>query len=176
MVKLIKFFAYFTFFIISLIYFTPKISTYYFLESYIKKHGIIISDEECSDTGYGLKIKHPTLSIKSIDGAKAKEIDINIFALYNKININDIYLSSMASSFMPLKVENAKLVYSIVDPLNVNGMAYGEFGEVNAKFDLTKMALTVKLAPSKLMLKKYKNTLRKFKKTKKGEYIYEKNI
>jgi len=176
MVKLMKFFAYFTFFIVSLIYFTPKISTYYFLENYIKKHGIIISGEECRDTGFSLKIDHPTLSLKSIDAAKAKDIDIKIFALYNKVNINNIYLSSMASAFMPLKIENAKLVYSIIDPLNVNGKAYGEFGEITAKFDLIKMAIVVKLTPSKLMLKKYKNTLRKFKKTKNGGYIYEKNI
>ena len=176
MVKLMKFFAYIAFFIFILIYFMPKISTYYFLENQLKKYDVIISGEELIDTGYSLKIKHGTVSIKAVDGAKVSDIDVQIYAFYNSVNINNIYLSSMASTFIPLKVEKANIVYSVIDPLNINAMAYGEFGEIRAKFDLLERILRVKLTPSKLMLKKYQKTLKNFKKSKKGEYIYEKNI
>ena len=176
MVKFMKFFAYLIFFSLSIMYFMPKISVYHFLENQLKKYEVIASSEELIDTGYGLKINHATVSLKSIDAAKIGEIDIKIFALYNSINVNNIYFSSMASTFIPLKIQSAHIVYSVIDPLNVNAMAYGEFGEVNAKFDLLEMKLIVTLTPSKLMFKKYPNTLKKFKKLKTGGYIYEKNI
>jgi len=176
MVKMMKFFSYSIFFIVMLIYFMPKVNAYYFLENELKKHEVIISGEEFTDTGYSLVINHPTLSLKSIDTAKAGVVDVKIYALYNSINISEIYLSSMASTFIPLKIQNLNISYSIIDPLNINGVAYGEFGEIRAKFDLMKMAARVILSPSKLMLKKYTKTLRNFKKSKSGEYIYEKNI
>lgn len=176
MVKLSRFFAYFAFFILFLMYFTPKISIYYLLEDQLKNYDLIISSEESKDKGYALNIKHATVSLKSIDAAKIGEINIKIFAIYNSVSIENIYLSSMASSFIPLKVQNANIVYSIIDPTNLNAMAYGEFGEVNAKFDLLEKKISVVLTPSKLMLKKHQKTLKKFKKLKTGGYLYEKNI
>ncbi len=176
MVKISRFFAYVSFFILSLMYFAPKISMYYFLEKQLQNYELIISNEECIDTGYALDIKHATVSLKSIDAAKIAEINIKIFAFYNSINVNDIYLSSMASSFVPLKIENVNIVYSVIDPTNILATSYGEFGEIDAKFDLLEMKFRAILTPSKLMLSKYKNTLRKFKKLKTGGYLYEKNI
>lgn len=176
MVKVVKFFAYFGFFIISLIYFMPKKNIYYFIETELKKYDVVLSKEQLVDTGYSLNINHATLSMKSIDAAKANQIDIKLYALYNSINVDNIYLSSMAAAFIPLKIQNASVSYSIIDPLNINAKAYGEFGEVNVKVDLLERKLKLILNPSKLMLNKYKNTLKKLKKLKIGVYVYEKNI
>jgi len=176
MVRILKFFAYTIFFVLMLIYMLPEVSIYNYVEQQLKKYDVIISGEELIDTGFSLQINHSTLSLKSVDGAKATQINISIFTLYNSINIDNIYLSSMASTFIPLNIENAKVLYSIINPLNIKARAYGEFGEVSAKFDIVKRILRVKLYPSKLMLKKYRNTLKNFKKSKDGVYIYEKNI
>ncbi|PHS56726.1 MAG: hypothetical protein COB17_08455 [Sulfurimonas sp.] len=176
MVRLMKFFAYFLFFILMLMYMIPKTSIYHYAEHQLKKFDLIISGEELIDTGFSLQVNNASLSLKSVDMAKVAEMSISIFALYNSINIDNIYLSSMASSFIPLKIQNAKITYSIIDPVNVNAKAYGEFGGINAKFNLVKRLLRLELSPSKIMLKKYQSTLKNFKKSKDGVYIYEKNI
>jgi len=176
MVKLLKFLSYSLLFIIALIYFIPKISIYYFLETELKKFDTIVSKEELIDTGYSLKVKDATISLKSVDTAKISELDAKLFIVYNMINVNNIYLSSVASTYVPLKIENLKILYTVINPINLEAKAYGEFGEIYARVNLLESTLYVRLTPSKLMLKKYQRTLKMFKKSKKGLYIYEKNI
>lgn len=174
--KILNFFIYLTFFIGALIYFTPKISTYYFLEQKIKPFGIIISQEILNDTGFGLKIEDATLSVKGVDGAVVENIDINFFGLYNSLDIQNIKLSSMASSFVPLKIEDVNIKYSVVNPLFITGTSHGEFGEATLNINILKRTVQLKLIPSKIMKQRYRRTLRNLKKNAEGEYIYEKNI
>ncbi len=176
MKKLAIFFAYALFFIVALMYFAPKVSAFYFLEEQLKPYGVIISSEKLSDKGFSLDIEDAVISFKSIESAHLTQANITIFVLYNAIHIEGVKLSSTASSFLPLAIEKGDMVYSIADPFHVKGKVYGDFGEADLLYDISQNSVYIALKPSKLMLNKYRSTLRNFKKDENGEYIYEKTF
>jgi len=174
--KIAIFFGYVSFFILALIYFTPKISLYYFAEQELKVFDVVVSSEALVDTGFSLKIQNPTVNIKSIESAKIQELDIKILGLYNSVNISNIGLSSTAKSFLPLNIEYINITHTIVDPLHINAEAIGEFGEAKVVVNLLDRNLSIVLLPSKLMKDKYANTLRNLKKSENGEFVYAKTF
>ncbi|MFA6192124.1 MAG: hypothetical protein WC665_07200 [Sulfurimonas sp.] len=174
--RVTKFFSYFVFLILALMYFAPKVSLYYFLESQLAPKGIIISAEDAADRGFTLDINHANISFKSIESANIEEINVKIFALYNSVDFKNITLSSVVKSFIPQHVETANMRYTILDPLNLKADLKGEFGEAVAEFNIMKRALHLELTPSPLMLKEYKTTLQNMKKNESGRYLYDQNI
>lgn len=174
--KIAMFFAYTLFFMFALMYFTPKDSIYFFLEKKLQEHDVIISKEKVSDKGFILSLEDADITYKSIESATIDKTNIKLFALYNSINIEGITLSSTAKSFAPLKIESVDAVYFVLNPLNATLHAIGEFGELDAEFDITKYSLHLKLKPSKVMLKNHRSTLRNLKKTKNGEFVYDKTF
>jgi hypothetical protein len=176
MVKVQKFFAYFIFFILALIYFIPKTSIYYFIEKELKNYEIIISNEELQESSFNLHITAGTVSVKSVDSANIDQTDMKIYGLYNSIELQEIVLSKTISSFFPSKIKNATISYSVLNPVNIQAKALGEFGEADAQYNLLNKTLYLKLKPSKKMLTNYRSTLSNLKKSENGEYIYEKNI
>jgi len=176
MVRILRFFAYFSFLIMALIYFSPKNNMYYLLEKELKSESLIVNNELVNDKGFTLNIKNATILTNSILIAEVMNIDFNFFIFYNSININTITLNEISKSLIPLNIQKVDIYYSIVNPLNILLSGEGEFGKFKAKFNMLNQILDIKLEPSKLMKSKYKNTLRKFKKSENGEYIYEKTI
>lgn len=176
MVKLAKFIGYFLFFLIALMYFTPKVSLYYFAETKIEPYGVIVTDEVVKDNGLTLSLEDAVITVKSIESAIIESIDIAFFGLYSKVNVKNITLASTASTFLPTDVKALTISYSILDPLNVKALATGGFGEATAKVSLLDRKLTLKLEPSKLMKRKYRSTMRNFKKLKEGGYEYAKTF
>jgi len=174
--KLAVFFAYLIFFISALLYFTPKVSLYYFLEEQLKKEGVIISSEEIVDNGFTLSITDADISVKSINSASITHTYIGIFFIYNYIKLQDIKLSSALKSFIPLHLDSVDISYSVFNPLNIELHGVGEFGKIDGSFDITKMFMHLSLKPSKLMIKNNANTLRNFKKDANGEFSYDKTF
>ena len=174
--KLALFFAYLSFFMLALMYFTPKVSIYYFFETQLKPYDIIISSESVQDSGLTLSIEDGVVFVKSIDSAKIKSVDVTILGVYNALSITEIELSSVVGSFVPLKIAQVDAVYSVIDPLNITANAVGEFGEVEAVVNLLERTLHVKLIPSALMKKDYRHTLRNLKKSENGEFVYDKTF
>ncbi len=174
--KLALFFAYLSFFMLALMYFTPKVSIYYFLETQLKPYDVIISSESVQDSGLTLSIEDGVVFVKSIDSAKIKNVDITILGLYNALSVSEIELSSVAASFVPLKIAQVDIIYSVIDPLNITANAVGEFGEVQAIANLLERIVHVKLVPSALMKKDYKHTLKNLKKSENGEFVYDKTF
>ena len=176
MVKVQRFFAYFIFFIFALIYFVSKISIYYFVEKELKNYEIIISNEELQESSFNLHITGGTLSVKSVESANIGQADMKTYGLYNSIELQEIVLSKTVSSFVPSKIKNATVSYTLFNPTNIQIKASGEFGEADAEYNLLNKTLYLKLKPSKKMLTRYKSTLNNLKESENGEYIYEKNI
>lgn len=164
------------FFILALMYFTPKQSLYYFFESLLVPHAVIISSEVVHDRGFTLDIENANLSFKSIESATIAEINLKLFALYNAVDLKNITLSSAVKSFFPQHVEVAKVRYTILNPLHVKANIIGEFGEADVKFHLFERSLHIELLPSPKMLKEYQNTLQNMSKNESGRYVYDKNI
>jgi len=176
MVKISKFFAYAIFFILALMYFAPKESVYYFLENELQEYGVVISNEELENSLFNLRVKDATISVKAVDSAKIAKTDLQIYGLYNRIKLRGILLSKIANSLMPVNIQKASIIYSVLKPLNVQLKAFGEFGEVHGEYNIVDRALHLKLKPSNKMLKDYKSTLKSLKKSQSGEYLYDKNI
>ncbi len=174
--KFFKSVLYFLFFIVSLMYLTPKVNIYYLLEQKLKPFGVIVSKEDLEDTGYNLNIENLHVSYKEIKSLKISKMECNIFAFYNSINIKDIELAKALSSFLPRKIKDVKISYSIVNPLNIFASAKGEFGDLEAEFNLSEFRLHLNLKPSKLMLHSYENTLNNMKKTQNGDYTYDQSF
>lgn len=174
--KVSRLFAYFIFFILALMFFTPKVSIYYFLEHKLKDYDVVIGSEKLKDSGCSLKIEDADISFKSIPSAKIGEASIKIFALYNSLNIKDILLSGAAKSFVPLHINSAQVRYSIFNPLHVYAHADGEFGVADASFNIIENSVHVDLKASKKMLQAYKSTLKSLRKTKNGEFVYDKTF
>lgn len=177
MVKsILKFFAYLAFFIGALIFFAPKLGMYYFLENELKSYDVIISGETLEDTGMSLSIKDGQIFVKSIESATIKECELTFLLFYNSINAKEITLSQSAKSFLPLKIEELSIHYTLFNPLHVNAYAIGEFGTAEVHVDILQRTAHVDLVPSEIMSKEYKNSLREFKKSEDGGFTYDKTF
>lgn len=176
MVKIGRFFAYSLFFILTLMYLMPKASMYYFFEEQIKPFSVLINDETVTESGLGLNIADAVVYIKSINSVHIESLEINLFALYNIIDIKNIQLSSAAAAFIPLNIQEVHIQHSILNPLEVTLDGKGDIGEFHADFNLLDRVVSLKLKPSETMLKEYQSTLKNLKKSDNGEYVYEKTI
>lgn len=174
--KSLKFFAYFLFFIFALMVFIPKTSIYYLLEEKLNKFEVVISDERLTENIFSLGVKDLTLNVKGIESATAKEAEILLLGLYNRVAIKDIAFSPLLETYFPLNVEELELSYTPLNPLVIKAEGNGLFGDIHASFNLVDNNLSLILTPTNMMLKKYKKSLKQFKKSKKGEYIYAKTF
>ncbi len=174
--KIAVFFAFVAFFLLALMYFTPKANIYFAIEHELKKRDVIISNESVIDNGFSLELQNAELFFKSVKSADIQTLNVKIFGIYNSLSMSGIELSPTASSFLPLSIESAVISHSLFNPLNVSIYQVGEAGEVKGSFNLLDMALHIIFEPSELMLKEYKNSMREFNKSKEGEYTYDKSF
>ncbi len=176
MVRILKLLGYTLFFILALIYFMPKVSLYHYAEQKLAENKIIFSNESAVDNGLSLKLSNVNVSYSEIQSATVKNIDIKLLIFYNSLSVENIELSSMASSFVPLHIKTLDIKYTILNPVTIIANASGEFGEANARLNILDKNVTILLTPSKLMLNKYKNTLQSLRKNQSGEYEYVKTF
>ena len=176
MVRVVKILAYILFFILAVVYFLPKLNLYYFAEQELQKQKVIISKETAGEQMFSLDLQNAVFSYANIDVATISETDIRLFVLYNTLTLHDVNLSSMASAFVPLKVDTLEAKYTILNPLTIYIRAKGAFGEAYARLHIKDRNVTILLKPSSLMQKQYVNSMRKLKKNNKGEYEYAKNF
>jgi hypothetical protein len=95
---------------------------------------------------------------------------------YNSVKLTNIKLSSLVESYLPSKIDSLNITYTIFNPLYITADGVGEFGEASAEVNLLDRNASVVLKPSKVMFTKYKKSLRMFKKSKNGEYVYAKTF
>lgn len=176
MVKTLKLFAYFAFFILALIYFSPKESIYYFAEKGVEKYKVVLSDEKITDSGFSLDLSDVKVSYDSIQSAKVEDINVKMFLLYNSISAKNIKLSNIAVSFIPLYVQNLDVSYTIFNPLIIGLNANGEFGEAKGEINILDRNITIVVTPSKVMRMKHQDTLANMKKSDNGGYSYDKSF
>jgi len=173
MKKIALFLFYSLFFLAMLLFFTPKENLYYFGEEQLKSLDVIIAYEEVIDQGFSLQIKDAKLYVKKIQSANIASTQIRIFGLYNAVNIENIVLDSTFEQFFPPLINHVSLDQNIFSPQQIHAEAVGDFGEAHATLNLLDRNVSVIVKPSKLMLSRYRNTLRQLKKTKEGDYRYD---
>jgi len=174
--KMAKLFAYMFFFLFALVAFSPKSSVYYFGEQQLKKFGVVISDEKLDERLSSLNIQNLDISAKEIDTALIKEADVTLLFVYNSVKLTKIKLSSLVESYLPSKIDALSITYTLFNPLYIIVDGVGEFGEASAEVSLLDRNASVVLKPSKVMFTKYKKSLKMFKKSENGEYVYAKTF
>lgn len=173
MKKIALFFLYVVLFFAALLFFTPKENLYYFAEEQLKPLGVVIGYEEAVDHGFTLEILHAKLYVQKIKSANIASINMGVFGLYNTVSVNNVVLDKTFEQFFPPLIHRIDVDQSILSPLQLSAEAVGDFGEAAATIDLLERNVSVVMKPSKLMLSRYKNTLRQLKKSKEGDYRYE---
>jgi len=171
--KIGKFFAYFVFFLVALVFFSPKEALYHQLEQKIKSFGIVVSQETLSDNGFSFEIDNAQIFVKKIPSVNIEYFKLSLFGLYNGVEVQKVELAKALKSFAPTKIEFIEVNHSILNPLHIMANAKGEFGDAKVDVDILERKLILHLQPSKLMFKNYKSTLRNLKKLKPGGYLYE---
>jgi hypothetical protein len=174
--KVAKFFAYTLFFVVALMAFIPKASVYYLAEENLKTFDIVVSKESLVESLFSLDVKNLDISAKGVESAYVNSVTFTFLGLYNGMTFKQIKLSSIVEAYLPSKIKLVTVEYSLLHPLSIEIGSLGEFGILNARFDLLELKLNATLKPSKLLLEKYSSSLRFFKKSQDGEYIYEKAI
>ena len=170
--KLLLFLAYSAFFIVSLMAFFPKENIYFLLEKELKNFDVIISKEHVSSTLLSLNLQKLEVTTKGIESALIEDVSVTLLVFSNSMTLENIKLSSLVEAYLPSKIDALQVTYTIFDPLHINAVGTGSFGEAEASFNISSRELEVILKPSKKMLSKYRNSLRRFKKSENGEYVY----
>jgi len=174
--KVLKFVSLLLFFIFALILFVPKDSFYYLLEQNLKKFDLIISNEKLEDKTLSLDVQNLDISAKEIKSLSIKKANIKILGIYNSVELQNIQLSSLVENYLPAKINKVDVYYTILHPLVLQADGHGKFGNAKIAVNILDKNVTLILKPSKVMFSKYRNSLREFKKSKNGEYIYEKSL
>lgn len=168
--------SYTLFFIFALMVFIPKTSLYYLLEENMKKFHIVISQESLVENVLSLKIQNLEISVKDIHSGVVEEADITLLFFYNSLKFENIKLSSLVEAYLPSKIEELQVTYTIFNPLFVRVEGKGEFGELEADFNILERNLSVILQPTNMMLKRYKKSIKMFEKSEDGSYVYAKSF
>jgi hypothetical protein len=112
----------------------------------------------------------------SIESAKISNMKLSVFGFYNLVSISDIELADIAKAFIPLHIDSLDIKYFIFNPFCITAHGMGEFGDAKIDFNIVKNTLHMVLNPSKKMLKHYRVTLKNLKKSKDGEFVYDKTF
>jgi hypothetical protein len=174
--KLLSFFLYGLFFLFALALFIPKSSLYYLAEKSLKEYDITISDERVHESLLSLEVSDLKLALKGISSADISSVRFVFLGVYNSIELRQLRLSSLVDIYLPPKIQEISIEYSLLTPLSVTIDAQGDFGLLSGELNLMDLRVNARLKPSKLMLHKYRNSLRFFKKSQKGEYNYAKAL
>lgn len=111
----------------------------------------------------GCEMKFLTLLFAHSPIAKIKSLSVTPW----KIEADGIRLEGMAAGAFPPRIKQVT-----IHPLKGTISAEGEFGTLRGTFSLGERRLFLQIAPSALMQRNYRSTLRMFKQ-KNGKFVYE---
>lgn len=151
--------------------FLPKKNLYFLAETFLEKEKIILYDEHIKEKPFALSLEGAKLNYNGIDAGQIESVSSQVFLFYNVLNVKNATFVQEVSQFVPNRIQNFKIQYSVLSPLKVLLSSSGDFGVLKGNFLLTKRELTLVLEPSKQMQAKYKSLMNKFKKID-GQYVY----
>lgn len=172
MKRTLKIISYVLFFLFVLFLSLPKENLFYILQKELKNKKIEVYNQKITTNLFSLTLNDFNIRYKSLEVAKIVSSKISVYGLINTITIDNIHLDNSFNKFIPTKIKNIKINYSILNPFNISFLSNGNFGKINASFSLKEFKIYINLKASDLMKLKYKKILNQMKKNK-GEYQYE---
>jgi hypothetical protein len=165
-----------TFSLYAILFFLPKENLYYGLENLLAKESIFISGETIKPKPFGIKLNDLEIIYENVHVGDIKNINFDFLIFKNSLHVKSASLKSNSFKFIPRKIDDLMISYSILHPKEITLKIDADIGVVFGYFDLLKQTLHVELQVNKKSKSKYNNILSKFKQNKKGVYIYEKTF
>jgi hypothetical protein len=152
----------------------PKKNIYYFIEHKLIEKNIQIVNETLSDNLFSFSLASLDILYNKITIAQVDKISIFPYLFSNTIEIKELVINEIFTSSVPSKIENIKIVYSLLNPLNVELYARGDFGLIEGDMGIFTHLLTAKIEINDSFKDKYSQLLKNknITKTEKG-YVYE---
>ncbi len=148
----------------------PKHELYYLLEKELKKQGVVISNETIENNWFGVTLTNANISVKGIQFATVKELNLNLFFLYNTLTVKSINIDESLQNMAPKTIDRLNIVYSIMNPLAVQIDSNGSFGIANGTVDPIERHVKILFPVAKDI-----NTFKKFLKKDASGWYYETN-
>jgi hypothetical protein len=154
------------------IIFLPKTNLYYLLEEKIGKNNIVISDEKIKEGMVSLTLEEFNLNYRKDSIIEIKKADIYTYGLFNYINIDKLKINKLFNK----EFSNAKVIYSIIDPLNLKLYTEYKSSTLNMDINLIDKKIKVSLLLNANDKKEFSKEINYMKKSKNGDYKYEYNF
>lgn len=167
-----RFIFYFFIVIISIILLAPKTYLYYSLEHIIAKQKIYINNEKTSNSLLFFNIKNAIIYYEDIKIAKIKNMSLLSLLFANSINISNIKITKHLKDFVPSKLDDMHISYSVISPTKIHINSNGALGDLQGYIHLIDKKLIISYLPSKIIKTKYSKIL-SLMKLEKGAYKYE---
>jgi hypothetical protein len=160
--------------------FIPIKNLYFLGQEELLKKNIFVNESSISTFFVSTTIEGATFYFEDIKALNAKSIGINIFGLYNSFYFEDINIDKALKDFLPLKIQDLSIVYSILYPTKAFISGEGDFGVLEGYVDLINKKVFLSIDASSLMKKSFNKLLSMMKtikdKNHKNRYIYEYNL
>ena len=176
MVKVAKFFAYCAFFIVMLYLFFPKANLYYKMQERAVQYKVKVFESKIEENLFSLDLLDGKLLYEGVQVATFQKAEIMLLGFYNSIHVHSVLLSGLVKNFLPQKIEQIDVSYSLLHPLELQFWAKGDFGTAEGSYEIQENKINVNLHASKMMQMHFRSSLRAFKKLKNGVYSYEKSL
>ena len=176
MVRVLKFLAYFLFFMLMLYMTFPKTNAFYKVEELVSAYKVKLVAENMRERLFSLEVEHMSIAYEGVKAAELAQTEILLLGLYNSIDIEGVRLIGIVKSFMPEKIASVHIAYSLLHPFSIKAEVKGDFGKAKLSYSLQEKKVLVVLQPSALMQQQFQSSLRHFKKSKDGVYYYEKSL
>lgn len=163
-------------FIFLVLVFFPKTNLFYLLEKNLSHYNVVLNEKSVDECCGGLTLDGVQVYYDKLHVGDVQSVSAFFAIFYNKISVDQALFSKKIKRFVPREIESVDIQYSIFYPTKIWISSRGDFGEISGEFNIFSNTLMLKLHPKRGFLLHYRDIARNFKKTSKGEYIYEQSF
>lgn len=149
----------------------PKEKLFFTAESFLSEVNLFISGETLSNRLFYLDIENAQVMADDLEIGSIEKIRMMPWIVFNQVSITSVSLAPVYRSFLPEKVDEVLLTYSLLHPLSIDIRGKGDFGRCNGTIDLAEQKIRVVFDASQ-ELRQYPLLVFKLHKEKEG-LVYE---
>jgi len=151
------------------IFFLPKKQLWLYTQDILsKKYYISLNSKEIIDKSFNLIMYKNTLEYDKIKIAQSYKIKTFSSAIFEKIDIKDIYFDDIFTTVLPKHLDDITIQWTLFMGYKIKISAMGDIGILNGYIDILHKKIILHLKPSNIANKRYKKILHYMKKEAKG--------
>jgi len=120
----------------AILLFMPKEKLYFALEKKLEAQDIKINEKAIETGIFSLNLLDADIYVKGIKVAHIKKVNVFTLLFTTNINIGALSVDASLKAFIPEKIEQANIIYTILTPLKADVFAHGSFGDIEGIVDL----------------------------------------